>query len=59
MTASALQLELINKGIFMSDAGTTATKLGNPRFRFTYAGEVFTFYTLQQVKTWIKYNPYF
>jgi len=54
--ASALQIELISKGIFMSDAGTYATKLGNPRFTLKYAGEIERFYTLQQVKTWIKYN---
>jgi hypothetical protein len=56
MTASALQIELLAKGAFMVDGGTTATKLGTYRFTVNYAGEMERFYTLQQVKTWALYN---
>jgi hypothetical protein len=56
MTASTLQLQLLAQGAFMVDAGTTATKLGTYRFTVSYAGEIERFYTLQQVKTWAKYN---
>ena len=56
MTASDFQLHLMAKGVFMVDAGTTATKLGNYRFTLNHAGEREQFYTLQQVKTWAKYN---
>ncbi len=57
MTAAAqLQLDLMAKGAFMVDAGTIANKLGNYRFTINYAGEIERFYTLQQVKTWAKYN---
>ena len=57
MTAAAqLQLDLMAKGAFMADAGTTATKLGTYRFTVNYAGEIERFYTLKQVKTWALYN---
>lgn len=57
MTAAAtVQTQLLAQGIFMVDAGTIANKVGGYRFTLTYAGEIERFYTLQQVKTWIKYN---
>lgn len=58
MTASALQLNLLSKGVFMVDAGTYATKLGNPRFTISrpgpYGTDRFQFGTLAQVKAWVK-----
>jgi hypothetical protein len=57
MTAAAtLQAQLIAQGIFMVDAGTIANKIGGYRFTLNHAGEIERFHTLQQVKTWIKYN---
>lgn len=56
MTASDFQLHLMAKGVFMSDAGATAAKLGAYRFTLRHAGETERFHTLQQVKTWAKYN---
>lgn len=40
----------------MVDAGTIANKIGGYRFTLNHAGEIERFHTLQQVKTWIKYN---
>lgn len=56
MTASTLQTQLLAQGVFMADGGSTATKLGTYRFTINYAGEIERFYTLAQVKAWVKYN---
>jgi hypothetical protein len=56
MTASTLQTQLLAQGVFMVDGGSTATKLGTYRFTINYAGEIKRFYTLAQVKAWVKYN---
>jgi hypothetical protein len=56
MTASTLQTQLLAQGVFMVDGGFTATKLGTYRFTINYAGEIERFYTLAQVKAWVKYN---
>ena len=56
MAAATLQTQLLAQGVFMVDCGTTAAKLGAYRFTIKYAGEIERFYTLAQVKAWVKYN---
>jgi hypothetical protein len=55
-SASAVQLALMGVGVFMVDMGNTGLAVSGYRFQLRYAGEVERFVTLQQVKTWAKYN---
>jgi hypothetical protein len=56
MTASTLQTQPLLKAFSWLTARSTATKLGTYRFTINYAGEIEHFYTLAQVKAWVKYN---
>ncbi len=55
-SASAVQLELMNAGVFMVDMGATGKALTGYRFQLTHAEETERFVTLAQVKNWAKYN---
>lgn len=59
ITASSIhnvQIALMNVGIFMVDMGKAGLAATGYRFHLRYAGEIERFVTLQQVKTWAKYN---
>jgi hypothetical protein len=55
-SASDVQLALMAVGVFMVDMGNTGLAVSGYRFQLHCAGEIERFVTLQQVKTWAKYN---
>jgi hypothetical protein len=55
-SASDVQLALMAAGVFMVDMGNAGLAITGYRFQLCYAGEINHFVTLQQVKTWAKYN---
>ena len=56
--AMTLQLQAIEAGFFLVDCGTTATKLGNPRYILSRASDkaVFHYATAKQVRECLKGN---
>lgn len=55
-SASDVQAALMAAGVFMVDMGNNGLAVTGYRFQLCYAGEINRFMTLQQVKTWAKYN---